>query len=48
MHEQFQLALVLAHDTGHRIGAIRMLRWSDVDLKAARVRWRAENDKIGF
>ena len=25
-----------------------MLRWSDVDLKTARVRWRAENDKIGF
>jgi integrase len=25
-----------------------MLRWSDVDLKAARIRWRAENDKIGF
>jgi integrase len=48
MHSQFRLALVLAHDTGHRIGAIRMLRWSDIDLKAARVRWRAENDKIGF
>jgi integrase len=45
---QFRLALVLAHETGHRIRAIRMLRWSDVDLKAARVRWRAENDKIGF
>jgi ParB-like chromosome segregation protein Spo0J/integrase len=45
---QFQLALVLAHETGHRIGGIRMLRWSDVDLKASRIRWRAENDKIGF
>ncbi len=48
MNPQFGLALVLAHDTGHRVGAIRMLRWSDVDLKAARVRWRAENDEIGF
>ncbi|MGH2487194.1 MAG: tyrosine-type recombinase/integrase [Ktedonobacterales bacterium] len=48
IHWQFRLALVLAHETGHRIGAIRMLRWSDVDVKAARIRWRAENDKIGF
>lgn len=43
-----QLALVLAHETGHRIGAIRQLRWSDVDLKLKRIRWRAENDKIGM
>jgi len=27
----FELAVVLAHETGHRIGAIRQLRWSDVD-----------------
>lgn len=39
--------LVLAHETGHRIGAIRTLRWSDVDLEEGRVRWRAENDKSG-
>jgi integrase len=39
---------VLAHETGHRIGAIRQLRWSDSDLEKATVRWRAENDKIGF
>ncbi len=44
----FELALVLAHETGHRIGAIRQLRWSDVDLKEKRIRWRAENDKIGM
>jgi integrase len=42
------LALVLANETGHRIGAIRRLRWSDIDLKAKRIRWRAENDKIGM
>jgi integrase len=41
-------ALVLANETGHRIGAIRKLRWSDVDLKAKRVTWRAEDDKIGM
>ncbi len=45
---RFALALVLAHETGHRIGAIRMLRWSDIDLEHQTVRWRAENDKIGF
>ena len=27
------VALVLAHETGHRIGAIRQLRWSDIDLR---------------
>jgi len=48
VHPQFRLALVLAHETGHRIGALRMLQWWDVDLKAKRIRWRAENDKIGF
>ena len=29
---RFRVALVLAHETGHRIGAIRQLRWSDVDM----------------
>ena len=42
------LALVLAHETGHRIGSIRLLRWSDVDLNRKTIRWRGENDKIGF
>jgi integrase len=44
----FELALVLANETGHRIGAIRQLRWSDVDLNEKRILWRAENDKIGM
>ncbi len=44
----FECALVIAHETGHRIGSIRLLRWSDVDLEGGRVRWRGENDKIGF
>jgi integrase len=42
------LALVLAHETGHRIGSIRLLRWSDVDWSTCVIRWRGENDKIGF
>lgn len=37
---------VLAWETGHRISSIRQLRWSDVDLVGARIRWRGENDKI--
>lgn len=41
-----ELALVLAHETGHRIGAVRQLRWTDIDLKTKRIRWRAETDKI--
>ncbi len=44
----FRLALVLAHESGHRIGSIRLSRWSDIDFTRGVVRWRAENDKIGF
>ena len=44
---RFGLGLVLANETGHRIGSIRQLRWSDVDLKEKRITWRAENDKLG-
>ena len=31
---RFHVALVLAHETGHRIGAIRHLRWSGIDSEA--------------
>ena len=48
VHEQFALALVLAHETGHRISSIRQLRWSDIDFDQGSIRWRAETDKIGF
>ncbi len=37
---RFRVALVLTHETGHRIGAIRKLRWSDVDFDGRAVRWR--------
>lgn len=40
-----KLALIVAHETGHRISAIRQLRWSDVDFSNRRIRWQAENDK---
>ena len=45
---RFHVALVLAHETGHRIGAIRKLRWSDIDLDGGVIRWRAEHEKTGY
>jgi integrase len=48
VNADFRIALVLSHETGHRVGAVRMLRWSDIDLDKGTVRWRGENDKIGY
>ncbi len=31
---RFRVALVIAHETGHRIGAIRQLRWSGIDYES--------------
>ncbi|MDE2980882.1 MAG: tyrosine-type recombinase/integrase [Gemmatimonadota bacterium] len=45
---RFRVALVLAHETGHRIGAIRKLRWTDIDFEGRVVRWRAEHEKTGY
>lgn len=45
---RFRVALILAHETGHRVGAIRQLQWSHIELEGARVRWRSEADKIQF
>ena len=45
---RFHVALVLAHETGHRIGAIRNLLWSDVDLEGETIRWRAQHEKTGY
>ena len=45
---RFQVALVLAHETGHRIGAIRQLGWSDVDLESRTILWRAVHEKTGY
>ncbi len=44
---RFHVALVLAHETGHRIGAIRQLRWCDIDFEGGTILWRAEHDKSG-
>ncbi len=45
---RFHVAFVLAHETGHRIGAIRNLRWGDIDFQGREVRWRAEHEKTGY
>ncbi len=45
---RFHVALVLAHETGHRIGAIRQLRWTDIDFVGGTILWRAEHDKSGY
>ena len=45
---RFHVALVLAHETGHRIGAIRNLRWSDIDLDGETILWRSEHEKTGY
>ncbi|MDE2752038.1 MAG: site-specific integrase [Gemmatimonadota bacterium] len=45
---RFRVALVLAHETGHRIGAIRKLRWSDIDMEGETIRWRSEHEKTGY
>jgi hypothetical protein len=44
----FETGLIVANETGHRIGAISMLRWSDVNFEDETIRWRATHDKIGF
>ena len=45
---RFEVALVLAHETGHRIGAIRQLRWEDVDFERSEITWPQSTEKTGF
>jgi integrase len=44
---RLELALVLAEATGRRLGSIRQLAWSDVDMTKNSIRWVAANDKKG-
>ena len=48
VHPLFGPLLVVAHETGHRIGAVRQLRWSDIDWDADLIRWRAATEKTGY
>ena len=45
---RFGVALMLAHETGHRIGAIRQLRWDDVDLEVREITWPESTEKTGY
>ena len=47
MHPLADLALLLVHETGHRIASVRQLRWDDVDDAEGIVRWRGCADKMG-
>lgn len=42
---QFELALILGHETGHRCNSIRQLWWSDIRWPEQTIRWRGETDK---
>jgi integrase len=44
---KMELALVIAGATARRLGAIRGLRWEDIDFDGQRITWRAEHDKKG-
>jgi integrase len=44
---RLELALVLAEATGRRLGAVRQLKWEDVDFERKTIRWRAVADKKG-
>jgi integrase len=45
IHSLFGLVVIAAYHTGHRIGAVRHLRWSDVDFETNRITWRTAHDK---
>jgi len=45
---RLELALMLAEATGRRIGAIRQLRWEEIDYTRPAITWRADADKMGF
>lgn len=39
------LALVVCHETGHRLNSVRQLRWSDIDTTAQTITWRGAAQK---
>ena len=46
VHPFLRPLIVLAWQTGRRLGAILSLRWDDVHFEKAIIRWRAEHDKV--
>ena len=45
---RFHAALILVHETGHRIGSVRRLRWEDLEVRETWIRWREATDKVGW
>src|SRR5262245_52848676 len=43
-----ELFVCLLWFTGHRASSVRQLRWTDIDLEAKAVKWRADIDKIRY
>ncbi len=41
------LALVVCHETGHRLNSVRQLKWADVNFESREITWRAEHQKNG-
>ena len=39
------LALVVCHETGHRLNSVRQLRWGDIDETARTITWRGAAQK---
>ena len=48
VHPLADLALLLVHETGHRIASVRQLRWGDINEADGTVRWRGCADKMGY
>jgi integrase len=48
MNPDFDAALVLVYETGHRLASIRALTWPDVDFPGRSILWRGVGDKMGF
>jgi integrase len=45
VHPSLKGLLIITHETGHRVAAVRQLRWSDIDIEQGTALWRAETDK---
>ncbi|HEY9226272.1 MAG TPA: tyrosine-type recombinase/integrase [Gemmatimonadaceae bacterium] len=48
MSTTVELFVCLLWFTGHRAASVRQLAWTDIDLKAKTVHWRADVDKVGY
>jgi len=47
VHDFLHPLITLARTTGRRLSALLALRWDDIDFVKGRIRWQAEQDKLG-